>query len=439
MRAVRLNQSGKMSRKPRFYYGWVIVFVILLANLALSAETYPIISVFLKPITEEFGWSRSLFAGSVTIGTLLGGILAVYVGPLIDRYGARWILVGSFALIGAVMLLMSAITSLWQLYAVQVVGRSLAMGVIGLSLGVVVPKWFTARRGTAMALANLGGALGGAILPLYVQFLVGSSGWRGAAVATGLVVWALSIVPIAIFLRRRPEDIGLLPDGLPVTQTTSAAPSVAAGRTLADVQSEVSLTRRQVLRLPSFYLLTGAFALTNLIGTGLIFHLVAYFTDRGLTPQAAVTALAIWSVSGAVGSLAYGYLADRFSIRWVLMASFLLTALGCVTLLPVQSAAPAVIWSIYQGAAQTGTWTLQGLALSKYYGKESLGEIQGIVMLVALTANAVGPLAAAFAYSITAGYILTYLTFGALSLVCSAAVLLAKPPLPRGTAAGVPL
>ena len=171
-------------------------------------------------MTAEFGWSRSLFSGALTIGTILGGLIAVGTGPFIDRYGPRWALVGAFFILGTTLVLLSQITELWQFYILEILGRSISMGVIALATSVIIPKWFIAKRGRAVALSGLGIRAGNTITPLYVQLLVNMGSWRLAAAATGLVMWALSLLPAALFLRRQPEDMGLHPDGRPLEAET---------------------------------------------------------------------------------------------------------------------------------------------------------------------------------------------------------------------------
>ena len=153
------------ARRPRvgglrFYYGWVIVVVIALTSFTTSAETFNVLGVFLKPLTLEFGWSRSSFAAATSTGSLLGGVIALGVGPLIDRFGARVALVISLSLLGGVFLLMVWMTSLWQFYALQTLGRALNNGVLGVAASIVIPKWFIAKRGRAVAFSGLGPVLG---------------------------------------------------------------------------------------------------------------------------------------------------------------------------------------------------------------------------------------------------------------------------------------
>ena len=146
------DTSSNPQPQARFYYGWVIVVVVALAGFTQSAETYPVLGVFLKPMTDEFGWSRSVFAGAMSIGTILGGFLALGIGPLVDRYGPRWILTFAFIILGATLALLGGITTLWQYYALQIIGRVMTMGVIAMAMQVIIPKWFVAKRGRTVAL-----------------------------------------------------------------------------------------------------------------------------------------------------------------------------------------------------------------------------------------------------------------------------------------------
>ena len=280
--------------KPRLYYGWVIVAVIGLGGFTQSAESYPVLGVLLKPMTEEFGWTRTDFAGSTMLGTLMGGLLALKVGPMIDRLGARWTLTASFAVLGSTLVLLALIQTLWQFYFLQIVGRALTMGVLALALGVVVPKWFVDKRGRAVAFGGLGQRIGNAVTPLYVQHLVSQGSWRQATAVAGILMWVVSMVPIAIFLRRRPEDMGLLPDGADPEEARKREEAVAAG-TVSAPREETSMTREQALRHPSFYFLVVAFSLVFVAAPALNLHMLPYMTDQGITEGYAVLAVALLS------------------------------------------------------------------------------------------------------------------------------------------------
>lgn len=417
------EQVASRHQSP-FYYGWVIVAVVALANFSRSAETFPVLGVFLKPMTEEFGWSRSAFSGAMTIGTLLGGFVAVGVGPLIDRFGPRWTVAIGLLVVGGTLVLLAGITSLWQFYILEIIGRMVTMGIVGLAVQVIIPKWFISKRGRAVAFSGLGGRLGNTVTPLYVTALVTMGNWRLAAAIAGLVIWVTSVVPSIIFLRRRPEDMGLQPDGAdPNNDSKSTSTNSTNER-----RKEVSLSLRSVSHLLSFYLLISAFAVSSFVATGLNLHMIPYFTDRGLDAGIAALVVAVWSASGAVGSLFFGLMAERYNIRLVMSTSFILSATGFIFLLFVDSSLLGIIWGGYVGMVHGGTFTLQMVIFADYYGRDSLGSIRGAIQPIQLGANAMGPLAAALAYDLTGSYFAIFSLFILLSLFSGLFVFLAKPP-----------
>jgi MFS family permease len=421
-----LADSEKTGQKEKkFYYGWVIVGVIALAGFANSAETLPVISIFLKPITEDFGWNRSVFTGAITAGTLIGGFFSMATGPIIDRYGPRWVLVISFILLGALLMAMAAISTLWHLYTLQVMARIVAMGAIGLTVTSVVPKWFVSKRGMAVAVSGIGERAGQTITPLYAQLLISSHGWRPALLVTGLVTWAVSIIPSLLFLRRRPEDMGLLPDGAtPFDEATSSTVKPTPNPNHRDV----NFTVKQVLRLPSFYLLATGLTLMSLPTNGLMFHLVSFLTDREFSAGYAVIVLSTFSTGGAVGSIVFGMLVGRFNIRLTMTANYLLIGIGYIILLTVHSPMLGLAWGFLHGILQGGSFMMQQVIFADYYGRHSLGAIRGITRPAQMTTNAIGPLAAAIAYDATSSYGLVFSIFTVIAVIAAVFIFSALPP-----------
>ena len=412
---------------PRFYYGWVIVIVIALGGFTQSAESYPILGVFMKPLTEEFGWSRTIFSGSTLIGTLIGGVVAVFVGPMIDRLGARWMLTATFAVLGSTLILMAFINSLWQFYLLQIIGRALTMGILALALGIVVPKWFIAKRGRAVALGGLGQRIGNAVTPIYVQFLVSHGSWRLATAVAGLLMWTVSMIPVAIFLRRTPEDMGLLPDGVCPEESRRPEEDTKSHPALVQ-QHEISMTANQALRHPSFYLLTGAFSLGFLAAPALNLHMIPYMTDKGISEGYAVTGAALLSIFAGAGSVITGFLAERITAQRTLVGIFALMTIGYFGLLGVQVAWHAIVWSIYYGLSFGGMFTLLQVIFSDFYGRDHLGAIRGIVWPVQLVFNATGPFIASIAYDAFGNYTLVFIVFASLLMVAGVLMFMAKPP-----------
>ena len=415
-------------RKPRIYYGWVIVAVAALASFSQTAETFPLWGVLLKPMTEEFGWSRSAFTGAMTIGTIFGSVIAVAIGPMLDRFGPRWMVTAAFALIGGTLLLMAWISSLWQFYVLLIPGRMVHLGVIALAVSVIIPKWFIVKRGRATAIGGMGNRVGSAITPLYAQLMVSLVSWRAAVATVGIAVWVVSLIPVALFLRRQPEDMGLLPDGATREDMAGLGLVASTGTGVPIPGFDISLGLRQVLKLRSFYLLTAAFSVGFLVGPTTSLHLVPYFTDQGMTAGVAVAVIAVSAASSAAGSLFFGLLVERFHVRWIMAANFFLLATGFGFLLVVESALPAFLWGVYYGVAYGGMFTLLHIILADYYGRASLGAIRAFIWPAQSVTHALGPIGAAFVYDTTGGYTLVFSLFAILTLAAAFGVLAAKPP-----------
>ena len=299
------------------------------------------------------------------------------------------------------------------------------MGATGLAASIVIPKWFVIKRGRAVALGGLGGRFGNSITPLYVQFLVSTSGWRIATMVTGAVIWIVSLIPTAMFLRRVPEDMGLLPDGVTKEELETHNKQ---GNQQQTQKVEVSFTLKEVAKLPSFYLLTAAFSLLFYAGAGQNLHMIPFFTDRGLDAGTSVSIVAIWSASGAIGSLISGFLAEKFGIRIVTAIIFLLVAVGYIFMLFIETPTMGFLWGFTMGIIQGGMFILYQIIFADYYGRESLGAIRGVVWPIQMLTNSVGPLSAAAVYDITGSYFLIFVVFSGLSVVSGILIFFAYPP-----------
>ena len=412
-------------RSPRFFYGWVLVAVVALGGFSSSTEALPVLGIFLKPVSAEFGWSRAAFTTPIMLGGLLGSVAALLTGPLVDRFGSRWALVGAFGILGISFVLMAAMQELWHYYVIQMIARSMNTGVMAVATAVIIPNWFIVRRGRAFSLGNLGFPIGASVIPLFVQFLISTSGWRTAALGVGILIWAVSMAPAAAFLRRRPEDMGLLPDGRPAPPP---AQEPEAPGPSPDVSLDVSFTLAQAFREPAFYLLSLAGFFWWFGRGGVVLHVVSYFTDGGISPSFAVTALVVHSATGAGGVLLAGFLRDRYDVRIVLIVVFVLSAVSTGLLLAVGPAWLALVWGVVYGVVQGSSVPLQRLMFADYFGRRHLGSIEGVVRAAQNVAQAAGPLVAAFAFDATQSYRAIFTVFVLTNLVAAVLVAAARAP-----------
>ena len=413
-------------RKPRFFYGWIIVAVVAAGGFSASTESYPVLGVFLKPITDDLGWSRAAFTAPLSIGGLLGAFLALLLGPLVDRYGSRWALTIAFALLGLSFVLMSLVGHLWQYTAIQIVARSMNTGVLSVAMAVIIPNWFLVKRGKAISLGAIGFPIGAAVMPLYVQGLISLGGWRAATIGAGILIWVVSLIPASLLLRRRPEDIGLLPDGaLPVEE---AGPNARPTADLRSGPEEPTIKLGSALRLPAFYYIQAAGSLWWFARTGVALHAIPYFTDQGLSSQVAVGALVVHSLFAVPGTFAAGYLRDRFSIRWVMSADYALTAAAFVLVLFADTPVLVMIWAVFYGFVQGAANPLQRLIFADYFGRRHLGSIEGVSRAVQNIAQAAGPLVVAAVYDSTNSYHVIFTIFIGMNLAAMVFIALARAP-----------
>ena len=413
---------NKLESKRPIFYGWIIVAIIFLATTASAVQLNPTIGVFIKPITEEFGWTRSQMAGAVTVGTILGGILAIFMGRIVDRFGPRWVLFTAFLTMGSMMLLMSKIEYLWHFYAITIVTRMTLQGVINLTCQTVVSKWFVKLRGRAIAIANAGQRVGTGVIPYTAQIIIGTAGWRTAASSIGIIAWALTLIPAALWLRRSPEDLGLLPDG---------QESLGKGQSEDSIRLEaqqLSYTLAEARRTRTFYLLGAAFTLSSFIGTGINFNLTPYLTDKGFAATDAVTILMVWSFSGIAGSLTAGILAEKLKNQFLSIGFYIGVASGIAMLLTVRDMPTGIIFAVIHGSFFGAALIMQHIMLANYFGSAWIATIRGVLVPWQLLGNALGPLAATLVFDTTGSYEAILFTYLLLHIIICIAIFNAPRP-----------
>src|SRR5206468_177413 len=206
-----------------FFYGWLIVAVTFV-TMAIGVNARTAFSLFFPPIISEFGWERGVTAGAFSFGFVVSAGVSPLIGRMMDRFGPRGVMELGVLLMGGGLLLAPLTTQPWHLYltiGVLVGAGSVCLGYSGQSL--FLPNWFIRRRGLAMGLAFAGVGIGSVTLLPWVQHMIEQTGWRTACTAMGILVLAV-LAPINFLLRKRPEDIGLRPDGDAAPSATSAAP-----------------------------------------------------------------------------------------------------------------------------------------------------------------------------------------------------------------------
>ena len=410
-----------------FFYGWIIAAIAMVAGFISSGVSNVTMAVVLKPISEDLGWSRSVTAAAITLGSFGGGMLSPLFGPVADRYGPRILLPLGGVLVGLLSIGVSQSTQPWQFYATFIPARALTEFLLcGVVPYTAVANWFHAKRPRAMGLVAMSTPLGSAATTLIFQFLIIHYGWRSAFLALGLAFLTLVVVPAAIFLRRQPEDLGMFPDGI-VPSLRSDEPAAAESQTSTTGQRNWS--RPEAMRTTALWLLVASVFLASLGTGGIAFHTVAYFTDVKLSPAVAAGALSVMALSGAFGNGIWGALAERFSPRSLSVTTTVLSAASVALLMQVDSPVMAYFFGVIFGiSARGGTAVLTQILLAHYFGRRSFGAISGILEPFHKGGLGAGALVAGVAFDWSGNYRSVLLFFLANYLLAAVLVFFARRP-----------
>ena len=403
----------------RFYYGWLVAGSASGIQFANAATAIGILTVFVIPMSEEFGWNRTEVAGATSLGAVLGAALAPFSGRLVDRFGARLILVGGGLVVVLGCMYLSMAQALAGFYVAFTAVRIADQGLIQIGASVSVGKWFLRRRGRAVGLVFFGGSLGMIVMAPVVQFVITNWDWRAAWVVLAVVMLCIGVIPSALFVRRQPEDMGLVIEG--------ADEQIRVGHGRDEQQTPLN----EVVRTPAFWVILVSLFMGSVAISGVGLHLVPHLTQQGLSPPAAVAAVSVMSISGAVAALAVGVLAERVSAKLMLMLAFLLGAVSMWTLINADTLTEAYLFAVMQGFLGTGVNTLAPIMWASYYGRRTLGSIFGMSRAAQVFGFAVGPLASAVVFDSTGSYRGAFVGLGLVAVI--AAVLISTTRRPETT------
>ena len=434
-----------MGLKPiRIYYGWLVVAATSGIGFANAATAIGILTIFVIPMSEEFGWNRTQVAGATSLGAILGASLAPFSGRLVDRRGSRALLtLGGLTVVLACGYLALAQT-LAGFYAAFAVARIADQGLIKIGIAPTIGKWFSRYRGRATGIVFFTEHAGMTLMAPLVQLVISGAGWRSAWLLLGGSMLLVGVIPCLWLVRRQPEDLGLLPDGAGAPELASELASdldpdaqdsgVAKSGTRSRGRSSEPLqpsTLAEIFRTPSFWLVLISLFVVSTGTSGVGLHLVPHLIQQGLEPLQAVGAISVMSISGAVAALLLGFLSERLPPRYMLAVVYLLGAISMMVLINADDLPKTYLFAIIQGITGGGVNTLAPLLWASYYGRASLGTIFGISRAAQVAGFAVGPLASGIVYDATGSYQQAFIYFALLALVSSALILAARPPSQR--------
>ena len=417
-------------RPGRFFYGWVIVWVMAASGAMSMAMGSLNFGLFIKPMGDDLGIGRAAFGWAHTARQGASSATSPIVGWLLDRFGARVMLPVAATMTGLSMIGLAYIGSAWQLVLLFAV-----MGLVGMSgpgalvTSVPVLKWFVANRGKAIAFTSIGIPVGAVLFVPLTQYLIDTIGWATAWIVLAALGMAVIVPLAAIFLRRQPEDMGLRPDG---DTAPDPARRVPAGR--GGAADEVSWSLSEAVRSPTLWKLVLAFSCVSLaIGT-VALHRIADFMDKGLDPTLISFATAFDAVCAGATTFAFGMLVRYVPARVLGAFGFALLAAASVLTIYADNAAVMFVSMALFGLGIGGMMFLQNFIWADYFGRESVGSIRGLVNPVNLVVGGLGAPAAGYVRDIWGTYDPAW--WAGVALMAFAAALVLGTPAPRRVGCG---
>jgi MFS family permease len=415
-----------------FFYGWIIVGVTFV-TMAIGVNARTSFSLLFAPIIDEFGWERGVTAGAFSFGFVASGVASPLIGRMMDRFGPRAVMELGIVLMGGGLLLAPLTRQPWHLYltmGVMVGTGSVCLGYSGQSL--FLPNWFNRRRGLALGLAFTGVGIGSITLLPWAQHMIEQTGWRTACTAIGILVLVV-LAPINLLLRKRPEDIGLRPDG-------DAAPSPSAKPVSYVVDpdwADIDWTLRRAVRTARFWWLALGYFCGLYIWYAVQVHQTKYLLDIGFSPSVAVWALGAVSLLGIPGQIVLGHLSDRLGREWIWTTSclgFAICFAALIVLAHVPSLLLVYLMVLAQGALGYGLTSILGAVVVEIFQGKHYGSIFGSVMLAGLAGGAAGPLVTGLLHDLSGNYTIAFAIGIGVSCLSAIAIWMASPGKIRAVA-----
>jgi MFS family permease len=408
-----------MGAPRRLHPAWIVLGALTVAMSAASGLR-AVFGVYIKPMEAEFGWSRGALSGAAAISLLLLGAAGPFVGRLADRWGPRRVIGISLLLLAAGTLGSSFVQRLWHVYVTAGLFMAIGAGGVALTTGSsVIARWFEGRRGLAIGIAAGGMSAGQLVVIPLATAITAYQGWRASYLWLGAGLLVL-VFPVAVWLiRNNPEDRGLRPYGAsgPVRTTAQAAAAQLAGR--------VSVV--EAAQTTPFWLLMGTFFVCGYTSNGMVLtHFMPHALEHNFTAFQASTALGVMGAMNVVGTMASGFICDRFGRRGPLATYYFLRGLSLLFLLYVWNVPSLHLWAALFGLNYISTVPPTTTLTANIYGRYSVGELSGWIFFSHQVGAALGAALAGWIFEWTGSYSPAFVSAALMGFLASALALMIR-------------
>ncbi|MES2222472.1 MAG: MFS transporter [Acidobacteriota bacterium] len=426
---IKPASGPSINSTPRFFYGWWIVGAAFLNLFFTTGVIYYGFPVFYPAFVASLGFSRAQVTQGFLIGALLVGLpFGLFAGTLIDKIGARAVILSGIGLIGLPLMLMGWMRHFWQyelLCIAEVIGYTLAGPIAN---QVLIAQWFRVRRGQAMGYAYLGLGLGGVISPLAANFLIRSFGWRTALEIAGTVILAV-LFPVGLWVTRStPYEMGLRPDG--------ANPNESPGK---DMQRNERGGVAAAIRTADFWLILAGASLILGSVNAVIQHFILFLKDQGYSIRGASHFLSALLISSLAGRVLVGYIADRFRKKNTMALFYLVLGVSIPLLYLARQPIAAFAFAVSFGFCMGADYMLIPLVTADRFGLDFLGKLLALIIMGYTISQWIAPWMAGRIFDTYHSYRLAWAIFtgaGVLGAVAIYAISSSSPTSPPGLSEG---
>ena len=419
--------SADSPKRSRLYFGWYIVAGAFLAQMLQAGLSVYAGGVFLVPMTEDLGWSRTEFTLAQTVGQLVTGAIGFFIGAHVDRRGGRGVMLVGGVFVASTMFAIGHIDEWWQWLVLRGLLFMAGSAMIGsLVVNVTLSKWFVDLRGRAIGAAAVGFSIGGIVIAPPLTAIVDEFGWRAGWQVLGVLV-VIIIFPVALLFRRQPEDHGLNPDGRNADEMRLGA------RSRIDADYRNSYTRREALRTPALYMITFAFGLAVIGIGGVILNTIPFLTDQDYSRATAARIVVFLGLASGFSKPFWGWMTEHYDARYVAAFGFALSgsAMVFVVFAAASGSAPLVALAyVFWGLGVGALFPTQEVIWAQYFGRRYLGEVRSVVLPISLGMGAAGPLITALYFDAVGDYDGVFLAVGINWVFASILILAVRRPGP---------
>lgn len=379
---------------PRFFYGYVIT-ACGFAVWFIGWGTYaPAFSLFLKPLTDEFAWSRADASLAYSLSSLVFALLGIAMGWLTDRLGPRFVVMVLGSFLGVSYLALSQVSALWHFQASYGLIAGIGGSTVSIPIMVTVARWYRKKRAFMMGVVQAGMGVGGLFFPPLIARLILAYGWRNAYLFLGMIT-LVSLMIAGLFLKRDPAEKGQHPDGY-LAEKGATHPGIQA--------QESGFTLKQAVRTRPFWLIAGLFCSFGFCRCAFLAHVAAHVQDLGFTLTDAANVTAVVIGSSIFGRVGMGRVSDLIGSRLTFAASFSLTTVSLVVALLARTLPMLYVFAFIYGLGWGNQAVLRFSVTSEAFGLASLGVVTGALSIAESAAAMFGSYYAGYLFDLFGNY-----------------------------------